>query len=116
LAFSFSEKDQRKSVLLVDLGAPGDISVQRIATPVPRPLTELHGTLEEILARADQHGQDWIKAVVTDPHRPPHLIERLRATYPQLLHTEHRPVGREHAATAPAVRRESDPMEIMGEF
>src|SRR5699024_9165789 len=40
LAFSFSEKDHRKAVLLVELGEPGQVEVERIPTPVPRRLTE----------------------------------------------------------------------------
>ena len=36
-------------MLLVELGARGEVAVERIATPVPRRLTELRGTLEEIL-------------------------------------------------------------------
>ncbi|MFC7464581.1 exonuclease SbcCD subunit D [Brachybacterium sp. GCM10030252] len=116
LAFSFSEKDHRKSVLLVELDAPGEVSVQRIATPVPRRLSELKGTLEEVLAQAETHGEDWVKAVITDPHRPPHLLERLRGAYPHLRHTEHRPQGREDSDLTPVVRREQDPMEVMGQF
>ncbi|MCT2176589.1 exonuclease SbcCD subunit D [Brachybacterium muris] len=116
LAFSFSEKNHRKSVLLVELGEPGQVSVERIPTPVPRRLTELRGTLEEILAQADQHGEDWLKAIITDPARPPHLLERLRARYPHLLHTEHQPAGRTSTAITPTVRRDADPVEVMDEF
>ncbi|MGY5765435.1 exonuclease SbcCD subunit D [Brachybacterium sp. DNPG3] len=116
LAFSFSERNQRKGVLLVDLAAPGDVSVERIDAPVPRRLTELRGTLDELLARTAEHGEDWLKATITDPARPPHLQERLRAGYPHLLLTEYRPEGRERAELTPVVRRESDPLEVMDEF
>lgn len=121
LAFSFSERHHRKSVLLVELGAPGEngraaVSVQRIETPVPRPLTELRGTLEEILSHRDEHGGDWIKAIVTDPARPAHLQEQLREAFPQLLLTEYAPEGREARAGTPVVRREQNPLEVMDEF
>ena len=117
LAFSFSEKNHRKSVLLVELGEPGTAAeVRRIATPVPRPLTELRGTLEEILARADEHGGDWIKAVVTDPARPAHLQEQLREAFEHLLLTEYAPEGREARAGTPVVRREQNPLEVMDDF
>ncbi|WP_193106777.1 exonuclease SbcCD subunit D [Brachybacterium sp. FME24] len=116
LAFSFSEKNQRKSVLLVDLGAPGEVEVERIATPVPRRLAELRGSLDDVLAKAAAHREDWVKAVITDPHRPPHLLDRLRAAFPYLRHTEHRPEGREDSDLTPVVRREQDPMDVMGEF
>lgn len=121
LAFSFSERRHRKSVLLVELGAPAEngraaVSVERIQTPVPRPLTELRGTLEEILDHRDEHGGDWIKAVVTDPARPAHLQEQLREAYPHLLLTEYAPEGRESRAGTPVVRREQNPLEVMDEF
>ena len=117
LAFSFSERHHRKSVLLVELGAPGTAAqVRRIETPVPRRLTELRGTLEEILARRDEHAGDWLKAVVTDPARPAHLQGQLREAYPHLLLTEYAPEGREAREGTPVVRREQNPLEVMDEF
>ncbi|MFD4007420.1 exonuclease SbcCD subunit D [Brachybacterium paraconglomeratum] len=122
LAFSFSERSHRNSVLLVELGAPGadgeraEVAVRRLETPVPRRLTELRGTLEEILAHRDEHAGDWLKAVVTDPARPAHLQERLREAYPHLLLTEYAPEGRAASAGTPVVRREQNPLEVMDEF
>ena len=122
LAFSFSERSHRKSVLLVELGALGadgeraEVAVRRIETPVPRRLTELRGTLEEILAHRDEHAGDWLKAVVTDPARPAHLQEQLREAYPHLLLTEYAPEGRAASAGTPVVRREQNPLEVMDEF
>ncbi len=117
LAFSFSERNHRKSVLMVELGAPGTrAAVRRLETPVPRPLTELRGTLEEILARRDEHGGDWIKAVVTDPARPAHLQEQLREAFPHLLLTEYAHEGREARDATPVVRREQNPLEVMDDF
>lgn len=117
LAFSFSEKDHRKSVLLVELGAPGTAAkVRRIPTPVPRALTELRGRLEEILSHSEAHGGDWVKAVVTDPARPAHLQEQLREAFAHLLVTEYAPVGREAREGTPVVRREQNPLEVMDKF
>lgn len=116
LAFSFSEKDHVKSVLLVDLGAKGQVEVERIPAPVTRPLTELQGTLEEVLAHAAEHGEDHLKAIITDTARPAHLQETLRAAYPHLLLTEYRPAGRPVTAAAPVVARGADPVEVMDEF
>ncbi|MEE1650775.1 exonuclease SbcCD subunit D [Brachybacterium sp. J144] len=117
LAFSFSERSHRKSVLLVELGAPDTTAqVRRVETPVPRRLTELRGTLEEILARRTEHAGDWLKAVVTDPARPAHLQEQLREAYPHLLLTEYAPEGRAAREGTPVVRREQNPLEVMDEF
>ncbi|MGP9681594.1 exonuclease SbcCD subunit D [Brachybacterium sp. AOP3-A1-3] len=123
LAFSFSERTHRKSVLLVELGAPGaadgdrsEVTVERIETPIPRRLTELRGTLEQILAQSEKHGRDWVKAIVTDPARPAHLQEQLRERYPHLLLTEYAPEGREAREGTPVVRREANPLEVMDQF
>jgi exonuclease SbcD len=116
LAFSFSEKDQRKSVLLVELGEAGQVEVERILTPVPRALTELRGSLEEILAQADEHGEDWLKAVITDTQRPAHLQERLRDAFPHLLSTVYEPEGRTEQEQTPTIHRETDPVQVMDEF
>ena len=117
LAFSFSERHHRKAVLMVELGAPGtQTQVRRLHTPVPRPLTELRGTLEQILEHAGEHGGDWLKAIVTDPSRPAHLQERLREAFPHLLLTEYAPEGRTAREGTPVVRREQNPLEVMDEF
>ncbi|MDO5661305.1 MAG: exonuclease SbcCD subunit D [Brachybacterium sp.] len=116
LAFSFSEKDHRKAVLLVEMGAEGVEHVERIPTPVPRRLTELRGPLTEILQQSDAHGEDWVRAIVTDTSRPAHLQETLRAAFPHLLLTEYRPEGRAEAAATPEVRADVDPLEVMDEF
>lgn len=123
LAFSFSERTHRKSVLLVELGVPGaadgdraEVTVERIETPVPRRLTELRGTLEQILAQSEKHGSDWVKAIVTDPARPAHLQEQLREGFPHLLLTEYAPEGREAREGTPVVRREANPLEVMDQF
>jgi exonuclease SbcD len=86
-------------VLLVELGQPEQVEVERILTPVPRALTELRGSLEEILGHADEHGEDWLKAVVTDTQRPAHLQERLRDAFPHLLSTDLRAGGPHRAGT-----------------
>lgn len=116
LAFSFSEKDHRKAVLLVELGAEGVTSVERRETPAGRRLVEIEGTLAEILAKSARHAEDRVRAIVTDPARPAHLQETLRATLPHLLLTEHRPAGRVAATAAPVVRQGADPVEVMDDF
>lgn len=116
LAFSFSEKDQRKSVLLVELGAAGEVAVDRRPAPAGRRLVELRGTLAQILERAPEHAEDRVKAVVTDPVRPAHLQETLRAAFPHLLLTEFAPEGREATAVTPVIRQGADPVEVMDEF
>ncbi|NCT91040.1 exonuclease SbcCD subunit D [Cellulomonas sp. APG4] len=116
LAYSFSERHQRKASALVDLGPDGVRDVELVAAPVPRRLTELSGTVEELLGpRAEEHVADWLRVVVTDARRPPELYARLRARFPHLLVVEHRPEGSrvEHVRAVTSAR---DPLEVADEF
>ncbi len=122
LPFSFSEKDHRKSVSLVDIGPAGEVLVTPLATPVPRPLREVRGTLDELLARADGDlaglAGAWVKAVLTDPVRPAAPMERLREKWPHTIALDFQPEGGLVAAEADLSRlaRATDPVEICGLF
>ncbi len=115
LPFSFSERNHRKCVLLVDLMADS-VEVERIPTPVPRGMVELVGPLQDLVRRAAEHRDDWVHAVVTDSVRPPHLMESLRAIFPHLLLSEYRPEGRSEPTLAPVVSAAHSPLAIMDDF
>jgi exonuclease SbcD len=122
LAFSFSEKDHRKSVTLVDIDAAGQVRTELLAAPVPRPLREVRGRLEDLLGRADGDLADlagaWVKAVLTDPRRPAAPMERLREKWPHTLMLDFAPEGGLVAPEADlqALSRTADPVEICGLF
>ncbi len=123
LAFSFSEKDHVKSVTLVDIDGAGQVSATVLPTPVPRPLREVRGRLDDLLAGAGPHGADprladlagsWVKVVLTDTVRPAAPMERLREKWPHTLVLDFAPEGQ---LTGPAADLErlaavSDPVEI----
>ncbi|MFF2654877.1 exonuclease SbcCD subunit D [Streptomyces sp. NPDC058045] len=87
LAYSFSEADHRKSVWLVDLGAGGTLTAERLDTPVPRQLARIRGRLEDLLAEPalERHTGAWVEATLTDPHRPTEPMARLAARFPHTL-------------------------------
>jgi DNA repair protein SbcD/Mre11 len=119
LAFSFSERDQRKSVTVVDLDAAGQVAVELVPAPVPRPLREVRGRLDDLLDRADADLADaWMKVVLTDPVRPPAPMERLRAKWPHTLVLDFDPEGGlvSPAADLRALARATDPVKICGLF
>jgi exonuclease SbcD len=127
LAFSFSEKDHRKSVTLAEIDAAGQVRTTALPTPVPRPLREVRGTLDSLLARADQHGADaelaglagaWVKVVLTDTVRPAAPMERLREKWPHTLVLDFAPEGQLTSSDADLERLASatDPVEICGMF
>lgn len=118
LAYSFSERHQTKSTVVVDLDAGGVTDVRLVPAPVPRPLVELVGPLDALLgAVGEPHREAWLRAVVTDPARPPDLYRRVQAAFPHALVVQHRP-DRAGALThaVPEVTGATDPVEVATQF
>jgi exonuclease SbcD len=95
LAYSFSEAAHTKGSWLVDLGADGVTSTTFVESPVPRRLSSISGELQTLLddpglAEAESH---WVQATLTDPLRPDHPMERLRARFPHTLVLTFAPAG-----------------------
>jgi exonuclease SbcD len=122
LAFSFGEKDQRKSVTLAEIDSAGQVTVTLLPAPVPRPLREVRGKLADLLARADSDLADlagaWVKAVLTDTARPDAPMERLREKWPHTLVLDFAPDGGVPSGDADLERlaAAADPVEICGLF
>ena len=119
LAFSFGEKNHAKSVTLAELDGAGQVTVTQLATPVPRPLREVRGRLDELLAKPDDDlAGAWVKVVLTDPVRPAAPMERLREKWPHTLVLDFDPDGGRPGADADLVRlaAATDPAEICGLF
>jgi exonuclease SbcD len=122
LAFSFSEKDHRKSVTLAEIDAAGRVRTTALPTPVPRPLREVRGALDTLLTRADADlaglASAWVKVVLTDTVRPSAPMERLREKWPHTLVLDFAPEGQLTSSDADLERLASatDPVEICGLF
>lgn len=116
LAYSFSEKDHRKATALVDVTGDG-VRVELLPAPVPRRLSEVAGSLEDLLGAAGEpHRQDWVRVVVTDAARPADLYARVTERFPHALAVEHRPARAVAARSVAAVTAAHDPMEVAAEF
>ncbi|MCU1407146.1 MAG: exonuclease sbcCD subunit [Glaciihabitans sp.] len=90
LHYSFSEAGKPRGGWLVDLDENGLGEVLWVDLPIPRALTVLHGTLDELLADTTT-GDNWISAVLTDQVRPMDAMRRLQARFPFCVTLEHRP-------------------------
>ncbi|MFB7848474.1 exonuclease SbcCD subunit D [Streptomyces sp. NPDC056053] len=87
LAYSFSEADHRKTMWLIDLGAPGAFAAERVDLPVPRPLARLRGRLDDLVEdpALERHRESWIEATLTDPARPAEPMARLAERFPHMF-------------------------------
>ncbi len=122
LAFSFSERNHRKSVTLAEIDGAGRVGTRLLPAPVPRPLREVRGRLDDLLARAGGDLADladaWVKAVLTDPARPAAPMERLREKWPHTIALDFVPDGGLTGPDADLARLAgvADPVEICGLF
>ena len=83
LPYSFSEREQRKGVWVVDMAADGAVTVEGVDLGVGRPLAAVTGTMDELLtSRAFSTAEDcWVQATVTDPVLPRDTMGRLRQRF-----------------------------------
>lgn len=116
LAYSFSERDHKKSTALLDFGAGGVPSVGLIPAPVPRPLQKLQGDIEWLLGPDnEQHVDSWVWLEVTDPSYPTDMQSRLRQRFTHPLSIQHIPPAN-NASSAPAVTEAMSPVEVGTQF
>jgi DNA repair protein SbcD/Mre11 len=95
LAYSFSEARHVKGSWLVELGREGVERTDFVQAPVPRRLGTLRGRIHDLLqdpGHADLEDA-WLQVTLTDPQRPTHAMERLRARFPHVLLLSFEPEG-----------------------
>ncbi len=120
LHFSFSEAGKPRGGWLVELGADGLESVEWLELPVPRRLSILTGTLDELMTdAAHEHAeQDWVFAVLTDQSRPLDAMRTLQTRFRWCATLDHRPsvvAAASGASYADRIKAKSDG-EIVGGF
>lgn len=95
LHYSFGEGDKPRGSWLVELDADGFASAEWLDLPVPRRLTTLRGTLDELLgdARFAEAEDSWVCAQYTDATPQPDPMRRLQARFPFCATVMHTPEG-----------------------
>lgn len=91
--YSFSERDQRKSVEIVDLALDGTVHAEPASLPEGRRLAAVRGAFDDLLtSSAHIHIEDcWVQATVTDPVLPRDAMARLRQRFPHAVVLLHEP-------------------------
>ena len=120
LKYSFSEKDHRKSITVVNVDA-GGVSVSEIPLKPLRDLREIRGTYEELTARDNYAGtntDDYIHAVLTDENDVVNAFGKLQTIYPNLMKLSYDNARtREQRDVSDAVDVENrTPLELFEEF
>ena len=88
LKYSLSEKDQEKSITVVELGEKGSVLISTLPLTPQRDMREVRGTYDELTLRRNYAGtntDDYIHAVLTDENDLPNALARLRSIYPNLM-------------------------------
>jgi exonuclease SbcD len=117
LAFSFGERNQQKSVTVVDLDASGTVTVELVPAPVPRRLVDVRGTIDDVESGAFRSASDaWVRVAVTDSVHPERMYARVKDHFPFALAITHEPADRGERAAARAVTATSDPVEVAADF
>lgn len=88
LPYSFGERTDTKSVLIVDLDESGVAAVRPVPLPTVRGLSSVTGTLDELLTSSafapfEDH---YVEAVLTDEVRPIDAMRRLRERFAYAVH------------------------------
>jgi exonuclease SbcD len=88
LKYSFSEKDHKKSVTIVNLEEKGNITIEEIPLVPMHDMREIKGTYEELMSKKNYEGtdtDDYIHAVLTDENDVIDAMAKLRVVYPNLM-------------------------------
>uniref|UniRef100_A0AAU1UMK9 Nuclease SbcCD subunit D n=1 Tax=Streptomyces sp. NBC_00119 TaxID=2975659 RepID=A0AAU1UMK9_9ACTN len=87
LAYSFSETHHTKTLTVVDMAGDGTVTLDRVDTPVPRPLARVKGTLKSLLTDPAHESltESWLQVTLTDPALPYEPMAQLRRRFPHVL-------------------------------
>ena len=121
LKYSFSEANQKKSVVIVDVEEKGKINIQQIPFLPKHDMQEIRGTYMEVTALdfyKDMKTDDYLHITLTDEEYIPEAIGKLRTIYPNIMKLSYDNLRTRAAVTVrgTAEVEEKSPMELLKEF
>ena len=121
LKYSFSEANQKKSVVIVDVVEKGKINIQQIPFLPKHDMQEIRGTYMEVTALdfyKDMKTDDYLHITLTDEEDIPDAIGKLRTIYPNIMKLSYDNLRTRAAVTVrgTAEVEEKSPMELLKEF
>ena len=121
LKYSFSEANQKKAAVIVDVEEKGKINIQQIPLVPKHDMWEIRGTYMEVTALdfyKDMKTDDYLHITLTDEEDIPDAIGKLRTIYPNIMKLSYDNLRTRAAVTVrgPAEVEEKSPMELVKEF
>lgn len=92
IPFSFSERDDEKQVLQIEMSKDGvkDSGIKSLIAPKLRGMKQIEGTMEELISDKHLATKDWLKVVLTDIEIPINVFDTLKRKFENLLDLETR--------------------------
>ena len=121
LKYSFSEANQKKAAVIVDVEEKGKINIQQIPLMPKHDMREIRGTYLEVTALdfyKDMKTDDYLHITLTDEEDVPDAIGKLRTIYPNIMKLSYDNLRTRAAVTVrgTAEVEEKSPMELLKEF
>ncbi len=121
LKYSFSEKDHKKSVTIVEFGEKGKVTIDEVPLVPKHDLREIKGTYAELMSKNNYEGtntDDYIHAVLTDENDVIDAMAKLRVVYPHLmkLNYDNKRTRTQQVVTNAENVEKKSPLELFEEF
>lgn len=120
LYYSFKESSHHRGGWLVEIDGSGLHSVEWLDFPIPRPISSIEGTLDDLLTenQFDSVREHWVRAILNDTVAPIDPLPKLQERFPFCVTLERRPIGQVERDTASYRQRVEGkgPIDIVHEF
>lgn len=88
LKYSFSEKNHKKSITVVEMFEKGNQKVTTVPLTAKRDLREIKGTYNQLTLKSfyeNQNTDDYLRVILTDEDDVPDALAKLRVIYPNIM-------------------------------
>lgn len=121
LKYSFSEKDHKKSVTVVELAQKGEITIRTVPLVPKHDMREIKGTYEALTLRENYENtasDDYLHIILTDEEDVFDAVGRLRTVYPNLMKLDYENTRTKSRTVLPTIDniKNRSPGELFAEF
>lgn len=121
LKYSFSEKDQEKSVTVVEIQSKENIEIRTVPLVPKHDLREIKGSYNALTLKSNYEGtatDDYLHIILTDEDDVPDAVGRLSSVYPNLMKLDYdntRTRGSAYIGRAENIEKKSE-VELFAEL